>query len=391
MSESNHNKRFHVIVIGAGSTGSATAHDLALRGFKVTVIDRGEIASGTTGRNHCLLHSGGRYAVKDQEGAIECIEENMIMRKIMPDALELNDGLFVATDESDLAFKSQFLNGCATCKIPAREIPIERALQIEPYLNPKILAAIQVPDGVFEPYRFCLAFLATAKKNGAAVLPYHLVTGLKMSGNAVTGVKVLDNRTMKEYEIGSDLVVNASGPWADKIAIMANVDVPVKPTAGVMVTIGQRLNQMVVNRLNKPSDGDIVVPQRQTSIIGTTSWPVDDMDAIEIPREHVEKMIAMGERLIPMVRQMPIRGVMAVARPLISKPGVDEREVSRTFECFDHKHDGVENFVTISGGKTTTARAMAEKVTNIVCDKLGVQAECRTRDVRLESFRMYYN
>ncbi len=391
MSESNHNKRFHVIVIGAGSTGSATAHDLALRGFKVTVIDRGEIASGTTGRNHCLLHSGGRYAVKDKEGAIECIEENMIMRKIMPDALELNDGLFVATDESDLAFKSQFLNGCATCKIPAREIPIERALQIEPYLNPKILAAIQVPDGVFEPYRFCLAFLATAKKNGAAVLPYHLVTGLKMSGNAVTGVKVLDNRTMKEYEIGSDLVVNASGPWADKIAIMANVDVPVKPTAGVMVTIGQRLNQMVVNRLNKPSDGDIVVPQRQTSIIGTTSWPVDDMDAIEIPREHVEKMIAMGERLIPMVRQMPIRGVMAVARPLISKPGVDEREVSRTFECFDHKHDGVENFVTISGGKTTTARAMAEKVTNIVCDKLGVQAECRTRDVRLESFRMYYN
>ncbi len=391
MSESNHNKRFHVIVIGAGSTGSATAHDLALRGFKVTVIDRGEIASGTTGRNHCLLHSGGRYAVKDKEGAIECIEENMIMRKIMPDALELNDGLFVATDESDLAFKSQFLDGCAACKIPAREIPIERALQIEPYLNPKILAAIQVPDGVFEPYRFCLAFLATAKKNGAAVLPYHLVTGLKMSGNAVTGVKVLDNRTMKEYEIGSDLVVNASGPWADKIAIMANVDVPVKPTAGVMVTIGQRLNQMVVNRLNKPSDGDIVVPQRQTSIIGTTSWPVDDMDAIEIPREHVEKMIAMGERLIPMVRQIPIRGVMAVARPLISKPGVDEREVSRTFECFDHKHDGVENFVTISGGKTTTARAMAEKVTNIVCDKLGVQAECRTRDVRLESFRMYYN
>ncbi|HZY45643.1 MAG TPA: FAD-dependent oxidoreductase [Anaerolineae bacterium] len=391
MSDSNRNNRFHVIVIGAGSTGSATAHDLALRGFKVTVIDRGEIASGTTGRNHCLLHSGGRYAVKDPEGAIECIEENMIIRKIMPDALELNDGLFVATDESDLAFKAQFLEGCAACKIPAREIPIERALQIEPYLNPKILAAIQVPDGVFEPYRFCLAFLATAKKNGATVLPYHLVTGLRMSGIAVTGVKVRDNRTMKDYEIGADLVVNASGPWADKIAIMANVDVPVKPTAGVMVTIGQRLNQMVVNRLNKPSDGDIVVPQRQTSIIGTTSWPVDDMDAIEIPREHVEKMIAMGERLIPMVRRLPIRGVMAVARPLISKPGVDEREVSRTFECFDHKHDGVENFVTISGGKTTTARAMAEKVSNIVCEKLGVQAECHTRETRLESFRLYYN
>lgn|SRR5512135_345675 len=391
MSELKRNHRLHVIVIGAGSTGSATAHDLALRGFKVTVIDRGEIASGTTGRNHCLLHSGGRYAVKDKEGAIECIEENMIIRKIMPDALELNDGLFVATDESDLAFKSQFLQGCADCKIPAREIPIERALKIEPYLNPKILAAVQVPDGVFEPYRFCLAFLATAKKNGATVLPYHIVTELVMSGKAVTGVKVRDHRTLKEYEIGADLVVNAAGPWAESVAAMADVDVPVKPTAGVMVTIDKRLNQMVINRLNKPSDGDIVVPQRQTSIIGTTSWPIEDADGIHIPQEHVEKMIAMGERLIPMVRHLPIRGVMAVARPLISKPGVDEREVSRTFECFDHQHDGVENFVTISGGKTTTARAMAEKVSNIVCAKLGVQAECRTRETRLESFRLYYN
>ena len=73
----------HVIVIGAGSTGSATAHDLALRGLRVTVIERGEVASGTTGRNHCLLHSGGRYCITDQESAIECIDENMILRKII--------------------------------------------------------------------------------------------------------------------------------------------------------------------------------------------------------------------------------------------------------------------------------------------------------------------
>ena len=382
---------YHVIVVGAGSTGTATAHDLALRGLAVTVIERGEIASGTTGRNHCLLHSGGRYAVKDHPGAVECIEENLILRRIMPFALELNDGLFVAVDESDLAFKPAFLEGCAQCGIPAKEIPVKRALEIEPNLSPKILAAVQVPDGVFEPYRFCLSFLATAMKNGATVLPYHEVIALKMSGNAVSGVKVRDHRTGQEREIGADLVVNAAGPWADKIAIMANVDVPVQPTAGVMVTVAKRLNQMVVNRLNKPSDGDIVVPQRMTSIIGTTSWKVDDMDAIQIPQEHVDKMIRMGEMMIPAVRQNPIRGVMAVARPLISKPGADEREVSRTFECFDHKHDGVENFVTISGGKTTTARGMAEKVSDMVCAKLGVPAECRTREVVLESYRNYYH
>jgi len=166
----------HVIVIGAGSTGSATAHDLALRGLRVTVIERGEVAFGTTGRNHCLLHAGGRYCITDQESAIECIEENMYLRKIMPDLLELNDGLFVAITEEDLTFKERFLEGCAACHIPAREIPVKHALEMEPFLNPRTLAAIQVPDGVFEPFRFCLAFLATARLHGAVVRRYTIVT-----------------------------------------------------------------------------------------------------------------------------------------------------------------------------------------------------------------------
>ncbi len=381
----------HVIVVGAGSTGAATAHDLALRGLRVTVIERGEVASGTTGRNHCLLHSGGRYCVKDQESAIECIDENMILRKIMPDVLELNDGLFVAVTEDDLAFKEKFLAGCEACHIPARDLPLKRAFEVEPLLNPKMLAAVQVPDGVFEPFRFCLAFLASARRNGAIVRTYCEVKEVTRSGQSVTGVTVVDHRTGKTETIGADIVVNATGPWAGEIAEMAGVDVPVSPTAGVMVTVGKRLNNMVVNRLNKPSDGDIVVPQRTTSIIGTTSWAVGDPDLIPIPQEHVDKMFQQGEMLLPGIRQAPVRGVMAVARPLISKGGVDEREVSRTFECFDHKRDGIDGFVTISGGKTTTARAMAEKVSDIVCDKLGIKVECRTRDVPLASYRLFYH
>jgi glycerol-3-phosphate dehydrogenase len=380
----------HVIIVGAGSTGAATAHDLTLRGLRVTLIERGEIASGTTGRNHCLLHSGGRYCVKDQESAIECIDENLILRKIMPDALELNDGLFVAITEEDLAFKDKFMAGCEECHIPARDLPLKRAFEIEPFLNPKTLAAVQVPDGVFEPFRFCLSFLATARKNGAVVRSYTEVIEITRAGQAVTGVKVRDHRTGKTETIGADVVVSATGPWAGRIAAMAGVNVPISPTAGVMVTVGKRLNNMVVNRLNKPSDGDIVVPQRTTSIIGTTSWTVNDPDLVPIPQDHVDKMIRQGEQLIPLVRQTPMRGVMAVARPLISKGGTDEREVSRTFECFDHARAGVEGFVTISGGKTTTARAMAEKVSDIVCAKLGRPAECRTRDVPLASYRLFY-
>lgn len=380
----------HIIVIGAGSTGAATAYDLSLRGLRVTVIERGEVASGTTGRNHCLLHSGGRYCVTDQESAIECIDENMILRRIMPDLLELNDGLFVAITEADLAFKERFLEGCAASHIPARDIPVQRALKMEPFLNPKALATVQVPDGVFEPFRFCLAFLASARLNGAIVRTYTEVTSLICSGKSVTGVRVKDYRTGKAETLGADMVVNASGPWAGDIAAMVGVHAPVLPTAGVMVTLDCRLSNMVLNRLNKPSDGDIVVPQRATSTIGTTSWKVEDPDLIQIPPEHVAKMIDQGEQLLPVVRKIPMRAKMAVARPLVVKSDADAREVSRTFECFDHTKDGVDGFITISGGKTTTARAMAEKVSDIVCNKLGIAAECRTRDMPLASYRLFY-
>ncbi len=385
----------HVVVVGAGSTGAACAHDLALRGLRVTVIERGEVASGTTGRNHCLLHSGGRYAVKDPESAVECIEENMVLRRIMPDGLELNDGLFVALDEADLAFKPAFLEACEACRIPVQELKPTEALSLEPALNPNILAAVRVPDGVYEPYRLCLRFLATAMSNRAVVRTFTEVLAIERSGNTVTGVRAFNRITRREEVIPCDVVVNAAGPWAGRIAAMAGVHVPVVPSPGVMLSVGRRLTNMVVNRLNLPGDGDIVVPQRTTSIVGTTSWTVDDPDFIAIPAEHVRLLLECGDRLLPGFASVPVRGVFAVARPLVGTRlarGADRgRELSRTFECFDHAHDGVEGFVTISGGKTTTARAMAEKVADVVCSKLAIEAPCQTRSVPLLPHSLFFH
>lgn len=379
-----------VVVVGAGSTGSAVAHDLALRGLEVTVVERGEVASGTTGRNHCLLHSGGRYCVTDQESAKECISEVRALRHIMPDILERNGGLFVALNESDLEFKASFLQGCAECGIPAREIPVDQARRMEPFLNPAVLAAVEVPDGVFEPLHFCLAFLATAKTNGAEVLPFTEVLALRMDGRTVTGLTVHEHVNGRTWTMGADLVVNAAGPWVGRVAAMAGVSVPVTPTPGVMVTMDARLNNLVINRLNRPADGDIVVPQRATSIIGTTSWEVEDPDLIEVPADHVSQMLAAGKELIPAVAEVPVRATVAVARPLVTKNHADLRDVSRTFECFDHATEGVEGLVTIAGGKTTSSRAMAERAADVVCAKLELAAACRTREVPLVSYRSYF-
>jgi len=381
---------FHVLVIGGGSTGSALAHDLAQRDLTVTLVERGEIASGTTGRNHCLLHSGGRYCMTDKASAIECARENAILRRIMPGSMELNDGLFIALDEQDLSFRDRFQEACAECGIAAEWLTPDQLLALEPNVNHQTLGGFRVPDGVFEPLRFCLHFLASAKHGGARVLPFTEVEDLTIRGHSVQGIKIRDRIRGVNDLIGVDLVVNAAGPWAAEVASMAGVEVPVVPTPGVMVSLRGRHTQRVINRLRLPSDGDIVVPQRETSILGTTSWKVRNADYIPIPEDHVDLLIERGRELVPTLAQCEPRGIFAVARPLIRGAMEDGRDVPRSFACIDHATEGVEGFVSLLGGKTTTARAMAEEAADLVCKKLGIEVPCRTRETELLSYRAYY-
>lgn len=380
----------HAVIIGAGFTGVATAHDLALRGFDVTVIDRGDICNGTSGRTHGLVHSGGRYAVKDQESAIECIDENLILRKIVPSVIEPNGGLFIAIDEGDLQYGEAFIAGCEACHIPLEELKPQQALKLEPNLNPKLLTAFLVPDGTFDPLRLALSFAASAKANGAKFKTFVEVKALIMDGKgAVSGVKVLERASNQMVELRADMVVNATGAWAGEIAEMAGAKVPVKPTPGVMVSYDQRLVQRAINRLNKPADGDIALPQRRMVVVGTTSYEVDNLDYSPVIEEQVHLMLERGAELIPALRNTRVRGKYVATRPLIGSG--EGRSSARTFKCYDHKEsDNVDGLVTITGGKATTLRAMAEKTADIVCEKLGIRAACATKDTPLLSYRRYY-
>ena len=107
-----------VLIIGGGATGAGIARDLALRGIPSVLVEKGDLASGASGRNHGLLHSGGRYAVSDPEAARECIAENMILRKIAPHCIEETEGLFVSLPEDDLQFRDRFLRACEEARIP---------------------------------------------------------------------------------------------------------------------------------------------------------------------------------------------------------------------------------------------------------------------------------
>jgi glycerol-3-phosphate dehydrogenase len=188
--------------------------------------------------------------------------------------------------------------------------------------------------------------------------------------------------------IGCDVIVNAAGPWASRIAGMAGISLALEPSAGVMATVEQRLCHMVINLLAPPGDGDIIVPQRNTSILGTTSWTVEEPDHIPIPQEHAAQLLKMADWLIPGSSQVRVRGVMAAARPLVKDLGAGGRSASRTFLCYDHSKDGAQGLFSVIGGKTTTARHMAEKMSDMVCEKLGINLPCRTRTEQLLSHRL---
>jgi glycerol-3-phosphate dehydrogenase len=378
------------IVIGAGFTGVATAHDLAQRGFEVTVVERGPIANGTSGRTHGLLHSGGRYAVKDHESAVECIDENMILRKIVPEVIEPNGGLFIALTDSDLAYGESFIEGCEACHIPIEQITPKQTLEMEPAITPDLLAAFTVPDGTFDPLRLAMAFAATAKTNGARFRLYTDVDGFVLDGKGnVTGVKITDRTSGEKVELHADIVINCTGAWAGEVAELAGADVPIKPTPGIMVAYNERLCERALNRLCPPSDGDIILPQRRMMVVGTTSFEVSDLDYIPVVDEQIKQMYDAAVEMIPGIAQAHQRGVYMATRPLVGAG--TGRSLARTFKCFDHAETHhIEGLVTVTGGKATTMRLMAEKAVDLVCEKVGLDVACKTAETPLVSYREFY-
>ena len=134
-----------VIIIGGGATGAGIARDCARRGLRTLLIERHDIATGATGRNHGLLHSGARYAVTDNESARECISENRILRRIARHCIEPTNGLFITLPEDDLAWQQTFIDACQQAGIEATPLSPQEALRREPAVNPTLLGAVQVP------------------------------------------------------------------------------------------------------------------------------------------------------------------------------------------------------------------------------------------------------
>ena len=379
-----------VLVIGGGATGLGVAWDLTLRGVKVILIEMGEVVTGTTGRNHGLLHSGGRYAVKDLESARECIEENIILRRILPGAFDNSGGLFILTPGDDESYVAQWVDGCQQAGIPYDEINPQEALKREPMLNPGIRRVFEVPDSFADTFALGSTIKSACKSRGATFLSFHRLEGFRHKSGGIDGAQVLDLKTGESKVISCEIVVNATGPWSAEVASLAGISYKMSLSRGALLGFNGRWVSMVINRLRKPGDGDIIVPWPNMAVAGTTSVPTENPGDTMVEPMESDLILQESAVLLPGIRNATIMRSWAGVRPLYDpevnarSEGAGGRESSRTFTVLDHSREhGLQGMVTITGGKLTTFRLMAEKTADLMCKKLGVEKASQTAEVEI--------
>lgn len=370
---------YDLIVIGGGATGAGVARDAAMRGLKTILFERGDLLSGTTGKLHGGIASGGRYCVIDPIFARNQIQEHAILKRTAPHCIRLTGGMFVAITDQDMEFRTRYLKALREVGTPHRELDRVEALRREPNLNPHHKAAIEVPTDELKIFNLVYAVARTAEHHGAVIRTYTEVVGFLRQGTEVHGVKVRDSLSGAVKDVYGQIVINAAGPWCGEVAALAGVQLPIRPTPGLLLVFGRRVVNGLINHMRLTGDGDVLIPDESSTIAGTTSWPVDDPDRYAIPIDQIDLIREEAAAMVPILRNVRIARVFAGVRPLLAE-GESERKITRMFKCIDHaQRDGLEGFISLLGGNASMHRLMAEAAVDMACAKLGEAVPCPTR------------
>lgn len=379
-----------VLIIGGGATGTGIMRDLALRGIHSILIDKQDLCAGASGGNHGLLHSGARYVYSDPHSAKECREEGDLLKRLAPQCIENTGGLFVAVKGDDESFIENFPDLCEAASISCERVSVEQAREMEPCLSEDLIAAYRVPDATIDPFRLALENVNHAKMvNGSRYYSHTGIDRFELSEGRIAAALCNDfvhNRTVR---IVAEQYINAGGAWAMNIARMAGcTDVNVLYSKGTLLVTNDRMTKMVINRLRPPGDGDILVPGGTVSVLGTTSIRTEQLENIRPTVAEVNLNIIEGSPMIPELADTRYIRAFSRVRPLVqSGDDGDDRDVARSFSLIDHEDQGIANFCTITGGKLTTFRLMAEKTVDLVAARMGINAPCKTKTEPLAAGR----
>jgi glycerol-3-phosphate dehydrogenase len=403
LAESRH---YDVAVIGGGATGLGVALDAAVRGFSVVLVESHDFAKGSSSRATKLVHGGVRYLAQGNISLVrEALQERSTLLNnaphlaqplafVMPSykfweapfygvGLKMYDAL---AGKSGLG-ATEFLNRTETCTL------LPNIKRDGP--GGRLKGGVKYWDGQFDDARLALALARTAAAKGALLINYCAATGLVHKNGKVAGLNVKDVETGKTYPINSSCVINATGVWVDQFrmedgrAIGRSVKAMVAPSQGVHIVVERSFlpgNHAML--IPKTADGRVLfaVPWLGKIILGTTDTPRDDLVREPLAfEEEIDFILAESARyLTEAPTKADIKSVWVGLRPLVktaADDGDNTKRMSREHTVLASKS----GLITVTGGKWTTYRAMAEDVleTCFAAQLLPARQGGKTTDLKL--------
>lgn len=402
-------EEFDICIIGAGASGAGCALDAVLRGYKVAIIDRKDFASETSSRSTKLIHGGVRYleqAFKKLDFAqLKQVRHGLEERHtVLKNAPHLARPLALMTPVSSwfegLYFKIglQLYDTFATNdSLPkSKWLSKKEVLNKIPTLNSKKLhSGVLYYDGQLDDARYCLALVQSASEAGGVAANYLDVTGLtKNDLGKLVGVQVKDTQHGAEFIIKSKLVINCTGPFSDKIRLLANPALPerLRPSKGVHVVLPYHtLNSEYAMLIPKTSDGRVVfaIPFEGAMMIGTTDTESDSIDSEATLNESEKKYLVdtLNPFLATPIDITTLKAGFGGLRPLLAAdPSKSTKSLVRDHEV---EVDAASGLLSLLGGKWTTYRLMAKDTIDEADAIFSKRNECLTANHTLAGGEHY--
>ena len=391
-------KEWDIIIIGGGATGLGTAVDAASRGYKTLLAEQHDFAKGTSSRSTKLVHGGVRYLA---QGNIKLVREALKERGLLlKNAPHLTNNLsFVLPCYSvwqkiyyGVGLKIYDLmsgkSGLGKTKIIGRQ----KTKQHLPTIDIKNLSgAVVYRDGQFDDARLAINLAQTAVENGATVLNYCKVVQLVKDNKKICGVIIKDEISGKQYEIICKAVINATGVFTDEVLHMDDAAAKniVSPSQGIHIVLDKKFfpgNDAMM--IPETEDGRVLfaVPWHDKVVVGTTDTPIENhslepkplQEEIEFILHHINKYLNVA------INRTDVKAVFAGLRPLVKRGASKKTALMPRDHTIIVSNSGL---VTITGGKWTTYRRMANDVLNKAVVVAGLEKKpCVTENLKIHGW-----
>jgi glycerol-3-phosphate dehydrogenase len=375
----NHAQPFDIAIIGGGATGLGAAVDAAARGHTVALIEQADFAKGTSSRSTKLVHGGVRYL---RQGnlflVLHALRERGLLYQNAPHLVHKlsfiiptyswPEGLFYGTGLKLYDHLAGSLGFGASRCLTRTEV-MERLPTLD---SSRLWGGVVYQDGQFNDARLAINLAQTATTLGAAVTNYVGCLSLLKQNGRVTGIRAKDFETGAEFEISAKTVINATGVFVDAIRQMDDLDqtLLVKPSQGIHIVLPHAfLPGDDALLIPKTEDGRVLfaIPWYGQVLLGTTDTPLDDilLEPRALPQEIQFLLEHAAQYLAKAPTRSDILSIHAGLRPLV-RSGIRSGNRQNTSAISRDHHIAVaaSGLITITGGKWTTYRKMAEEVIN---------------------------